>query len=89
MLPLVLLLLIPVQLLAQATATGTVRGTATDTSNAVVMGAQVTLINTETNLTRTSTTSVAGEFIFEQLPPGHYTVKISKEGFAAGVTNSS
>jgi len=86
MLPLVLLLLIPVQLLAQATATGTVRGTATDTSNAVVMGAQVTLINTETNLTRTSTTSVAGEFIFEQLPPGHYTVKISKEGFAAGVT---
>ena len=80
------LLLIPVQLLAQATATGTIRGTVTDTSNAVVVGAQVTVVNTETNLTRTAATSVAGEFIFDQLPPGHYSVKIRKEGFAAGIT---
>ena len=80
------LLLIPVQLLAQATATGTIRGTVTDSSSAVVISAQVTVTNTETNLTRTSATSVTGEFIFDQLPPGHYSVKTSKEGFAAGIT---
>jgi outer membrane receptor protein involved in Fe transport len=81
-----LLLLIPAQLRAQATATGTIRGTVADSSNAVVVGAQVTVVNTGTNLTRSSATSAVGEYIFDQLPPGHYSVKISKEGFAAGIT---
>jgi len=85
-LSLALLLLIPAQLLAQATATGTIRGTVTDLSNAVVVGAQATAVNTGTGLTRVTTTSAVGEYVFDQLPPGHYSVKVTREGFAAGVT---
>jgi outer membrane receptor protein involved in Fe transport len=78
-----LLLLIPAQLYAQATATGTIRGTVTDLSNAVVIGAQVTVVNTGTNLSRTLTTGAVGEFIFDQLPPGKYSIKASKKGFSS------
>jgi hypothetical protein len=85
-LSLALLLFIPVQLLAQATATGTIRGTVTDSSSAVVVGAQATAVNTGTGLTRITTTSAVGEYVFDQLPPGHYSVKVTREGFAVGVS---
>ena len=85
-LSLALLLFIPVQLLAQATATGTIRGTVTDSSSAVVVGAQAIAVNTGTGLTRITTTSAVGEYVFDQLPPGHYSVKVTREGFAVGVS---
>jgi outer membrane receptor protein involved in Fe transport len=81
-----LLLFIPTLMLAQATASGTIRGTVTDLSSAVVVGARVTAVNAGTNLTRTTTANVVGEFIFDQLPPGHYTVTAGKDGFTVGLT---
>src|SRR5918911_1303720 len=62
--------------------TGTIQGTVTDPKGAVVPGANVEVKNLETNLVRTFTTDEDGRFVALQLPPGHYTVTISKQGFA-------
>src|SRR5260370_39173986 len=67
---------------AQATASGTIQGTVTDKSGAVVSGAQVVAKNKGTDLQRTSTTSDTGYYRFELLPVGIYTVTVSKTGFA-------
>ncbi|HEX8891039.1 MAG TPA: TonB-dependent receptor [Pyrinomonadaceae bacterium] len=61
---------------------GTIQGTVTDQAGAVVPGANVEVKNLETNLVKTFTTDEDGRFVALQLPPGHYTVTISKQGFA-------
>jgi len=61
---------------------GTIQGTVTDQAGAVVPGANVEVKNLETNLVRTFTTDEDGRFVALQLPPGHYTVTVSKTGFA-------
>jgi hypothetical protein len=66
---------------AQATASGTIQGTVTDKSGAVVSGAQVVAKNKATDLTRTATTSETGDYRFQLLPVGVYTVTVSKAGF--------
>jgi len=66
----------------QATATGTIQGTVTDKSNAVVSGAHVTATFKATGLTRTATTNETGSYRFDLLQAGTYEVKITKEGFA-------
>ncbi len=67
---------------AQATASGTIQGTVTDKSGAVVIGAQVVAKNKATDLSRTATSSDTGDYRFELLPVGDYTVTVSKTGFA-------
>src|SRR5215469_11108870 len=70
---------------AQSTATGTVSGLVTDPSNAVIIGASVKLTDTSTNTSRDTTTNDAGRFIFVNVTPGTYDIKISKTGFAQAV----
>jgi hypothetical protein len=60
---------------------GRVVGTVRDDSNAVVPGATVSVTNTETNVTRTTTTSDSGEFVVAELKPGTYTVTVERSGF--------
>jgi len=67
---------------AQATASGTIQGTVTDQSGAVVTGAQVVAKNKATDLSRAATSSDTGDYRFELLPVGNYTVTVSKTGFA-------
>jgi len=67
---------------AQATASGTIQGTVTDKSGAVVSGAQVVAKSKATDSVRTTTTSDTGYYRFELLPVGFYTVAVSKTGFA-------
>jgi hypothetical protein len=62
--------------------TGTIQGSVADEHGAVVPGATVEVKNVETNLTRTLTTDDGGRFVFLQLPPGRYTLTVSKQGFA-------
>ncbi len=75
------LLLSTTPLLAQ-TATGTISGTVTDVTQAHVAGAQVTLTETGTNLSRIQRTTSTGSFDFNALPNGTYSVKIENSGFA-------
>ena len=67
------------------TGTSAVRGTVTDAQNNVVAGATVTLVNPETNSSRTQTTSADGNFVFELIPPGTYRVEVEAKGFKKGV----
>ncbi len=70
---------------AQATASGTIQGTVTDQTPAVVSGAQVEAKNKATGVTRTTTSNDTGVYQFELLPVGTYTVKVTKTGFAGVV----
>ncbi len=60
---------------------GSINGTVTDTSGAVVPGATVKVVNTGTNLTLTETTEKNGSYNVLNLPIGTYTVTVSKKGF--------
>jgi hypothetical protein len=60
---------------------GSIVGTVTDVSGAAVPGATVTVVQTETNQTRTATTTQAGVYNFPTLPAGTYTVSVQLAGF--------
>src|SRR5262249_56625996 len=56
-------------------------GSVKDSTGALVAGAQVTITNTETGLTRTVVSDSAGEYIAPSLPPGVYTNSAELSGF--------
>lgn len=60
---------------------GTITGTVTDPSGAVVPGAKVVLTNAATSETRTTATDAAGLFSFTTVPMGTYSVTVSHRGF--------
>jgi len=64
-----------------AQTTGTIRGTATDPSGAVVPGANVTVIQSDTHVSRATTTNESGDYEFLALPVGRYTVGVQVAGF--------
>jgi Carboxypeptidase regulatory-like domain len=66
----------------QATNTGTILGSVFDNSNAFVPGATVTITQTTTGATRTSATDKSGRFVFADVDPGTYAIKVSKQGFS-------
>src|SRR5579862_9676592 len=65
-----------------STNTGTVAGTVTDPSGAVVSGATVILTDVATGTPRTAKTNNAGHYLFPDVNPGGYTITINKQGFA-------
>lgn len=78
------LILAPPAARAQATiSTGSVQGTLTDSSGAVVTGAKVTIINTATNQQLTVYSTGSGLYSSGALIPGDYRVRIEKPGFQA------
>jgi hypothetical protein len=66
--------------LAQAV-TGTILGTVTDSTGAVVANAKVTIVNEGTGLTRVLTADANGEYTAPALPTGHYTITSEMTGF--------
>lgn len=66
--------------LAQSTF-GTLEGTVTDTSGAVVPNATVTITNTDENTSRTVTTDASGNYTAVDLKAGHYSVEVGVAGF--------
>jgi outer membrane receptor protein involved in Fe transport len=66
---------------AQATASGTLQGTVTDSSTAAVSGVEVVAKSKATGTVRTATTSDSGSYRFELMPVGFYTVTVTKSGF--------
>ncbi|MGA8313028.1 MAG: carboxypeptidase regulatory-like domain-containing protein [Terriglobales bacterium] len=61
--------------------TGSIRGTVSDPSGAVVDAAAVTANQTETGLTRTATTDRTGAYVLLELPVGHYQLQVEAKGF--------
>ena len=79
---LALALLLALSPLATAQGTsGTINGTVTDASNAVVPGATVVIANPVSGYSRTTTTDGTGQFKFPNLPLNNYRVTISFKGF--------
>src|SRR5580700_6398480 len=64
---------------------GTLFGTVTDTSGAVVPGAEVSVENVSTGLKRDGRTDKKGEYQVVGLPTGRYTLRVEKEGFQTEV----
>lgn len=60
---------------------GTIRGTVTDTTGAVVPSARVTVTNVATNVSVTTQTTETGNYVVPSLPPGTYTVRVEADGF--------
>jgi outer membrane receptor protein involved in Fe transport len=61
--------------------TGNIRGTITDPSGAIILGAEVTAQQAETALSRTTTTDRNGNYVLLELPVGHYRLQIAGKGF--------
>jgi Carboxypeptidase regulatory-like domain/TonB-dependent Receptor Plug Domain len=66
---------------ALAQNTGSLRGTVTDTTGAIVPGATLTLTNEGTKFTRTAASDAKGGFFFASVDPGVYRLKAEVSGF--------
>jgi hypothetical protein len=60
---------------------GAINGTVTDPSGAVVPGAQVKATNKATGIEHATLSTSDGQFAFQDLPVGTYTVVVSAQGF--------
>ncbi len=81
-----LLLSIPSATHAQSTF-GSVRGTVQDSTGAAIPGTQLVLHSVDENTDRTFTTDSSGNFLFENVKAGQYSLKAHHEGFADTVTS--
>src|SRR3569832_1176643 len=66
---------------------GSVIGTVTDQSDAVIPRAAVTITSKETGLTRSATTDDGGRYSFVNVLPGRYDVKVVAQGFRTFAAN--
>src|SRR6201999_2251877 len=76
----------PIKALGQG-ATGALNGTVVDPTSAVMPGAKVTLKNLDTQVEQEAVTNSAGRYVFVAIPPGRYTIEVTKEGFKVSATS--
>lgn len=65
----------------QTATTGAVVGTVSDASGAAIAGVPVEITNTATGVIRTATSSVSGQYVFPDMPPGTYKMRVTHQGF--------
>ncbi|MGA7339379.1 MAG: carboxypeptidase regulatory-like domain-containing protein [Terracidiphilus sp.] len=82
-LPLIILALAGLAASAQSGNAGTVHGTVTDPTGAVVPNATVELTNVISQYDRTTTTDGTGQFTFPNVPFNPYRINVSAKGFAS------
>lgn len=63
--------------------TGSISGVVADQSGAIVAGAEISVVNTDTGAIHKSTSANSGIYSVPDLPAGNYRVEIRKQGFAA------
>ena len=66
---------------SQSSTSARLSGTVTDPTGAVVPNAKVSALNTGTNLSQEVLSGAAGNYAFNSLPPGQYTVTATLAGF--------
>ena len=75
-----LALLLPVLAWGQG-AGGTINGTVSDATGAVIPGAQILIVNAETGVESASETGINGVYTVPNMPPGEYNISASADGF--------
>jgi len=70
-----------------ADVTAQLNGTVKDSTGAIVPNAKVTLTNTQTDVSRTTTTSPDGNYLFSLVPVGNYQITVEHPGFRKYVQN--
>src|SRR5207244_9291240 len=63
--------------------TGSISGVVEDSSGAAAPSAKVILIDNDTRVERAATVNDHGDFVFNSVPPGEYSIKIEAPGFKA------
>jgi hypothetical protein len=61
--------------------TATISGVITDQSGGIVVGAEVRVTNSDTNITSIGTSNQFGVYLVTGLKPGRYRIKVEKQGF--------
>jgi hypothetical protein len=87
-LTLTILLFVTGVALGQGTASR-VTGVVTDQSGAVVPGATVTLTNEATSISLTTETTSSGDYVFDTVQIGNYTVSVEMQGFKKFVSTNN
>lgn len=82
------LVLVALAATAQAQYAGSLRGTVTDSTGAVVPGATATLKNEANKFSRNGVTDAKGDFYFGAVAPGQYTLTVEIPGFKTKVLSS-
>src|SRR5205085_10917446 len=62
-------------------ARGTLLGRVSDTSDAIISGANVRVLNADTGVQFTSVSNKSGDYMFPLLVPGTYSVTVEHSGF--------
>src|SRR6185369_1421388 len=68
------------------TTTGSIVGTVTDKTGAVVPGAALTVTNIDTGSSNKTITDSSGNYAVTPLPVGHYSVTVEAKGFKKSVS---
>src|SRR5437016_4032462 len=67
---------------------GSMNGAITDSTGAVIPAAKVTIVNTETGLTTTTTSGADGSYTIPQVLPGVYNVAVELARFKKALVNA-
>ena len=78
-----LMLATSVSRLSAQVATGRITGRVTDSTGAVISSATVTITSVATGVAQTVRTGAGGDYVFEAVNPGSYTLKVEAVGFAS------
>ena len=73
---------------SQGGVTGTILGTVTDTTGAVIAGAPVDITNIDTGVTTHVATTSTGDYTAPNLIPDNYKVSVVMQGFSKAVVNN-
>ena len=70
---------------ASAQTFGQITGIITDPSAGVLVGATITVTNAQTGTTVTQQANASGVYVFPNVQPGIYTVKVEMDGFKSAL----
>ena len=70
-----------IAIVARADTVGSISGTVTDQSGAVIPDTMVTALNLDTTVQQTTKTNANGFYNFTALPVGRYEIEVIREGF--------
>ena len=85
-LALVTVLMFPPRLIAQDSATGSIRGTVLDPSGGLIAQASIAVVNIATGMRYSATSNAEGGFTLDLLPPGDYSARVEAQGMSPQVT---